>query len=61
MSQSTHHATRGVAHCAEPTNPLRQFPIPAGAVRVEDWRLGPTGADGMPNVWRGFSGSSWVR
>jgi hypothetical protein len=26
-------------------------------VRVEDWRLGPTGADGVPNVYRGFTGT----
>jgi hypothetical protein len=26
-------------------------------VRVEDWCLGPTGADGVPNVYRGFTGT----
>jgi hypothetical protein len=33
------------------------MPLPAGVVRVEDWCLGPTGADGVPNVYRGFTGT----
>jgi hypothetical protein len=37
------------------TNPLANIPTPAGAVRLEDWELGRTSADGMPNVDRGFT------
>jgi hypothetical protein len=32
-------------------------PLPAGADRIDDWELGRTGADGMPNVYRGFTGT----
>ncbi|MCW2660132.1 MAG: hypothetical protein JWP83_1284 [Mycobacterium sp.] len=37
-----------------------RVPLPAGAVRVDDWELGRTGADGMPNVYRGFAGTRRV-
>jgi len=35
----------------------RPCPLPAGVGRVEDWCLGPTGTDGVPNVYRGFTGT----
>lgn len=35
------------------------FPIPAGALRVYEWQLGPTGPDGGPNAYRRFEGGSW--
>ncbi|KEF99961.1 MULTISPECIES: hypothetical protein [Mycobacterium] len=39
--------------------PNNTFPVPAGALRVYEWQLGPTGPDGAPNVYRRFVGSSW--
>ncbi|MDM4141390.1 MULTISPECIES: hypothetical protein [Mycobacterium] len=39
--------------------PNNTFPIPAGALRVYEWQLGPTGPDGAPNVSRRFVGGSW--
>lgn len=39
------------------TNPLANIPTPAGAVRLKDWELGRTSADGTPNVYRGFTGT----
>jgi hypothetical protein len=42
------------------TNPLANIPTPAGAVRLEDWELGRTSADGMPNVDRGFTGTARI-
>jgi hypothetical protein len=53
MSQITHYGTNRDAHSAKPT----KIPLPAGAVRISDWDLGLTGADGMPSVYRGFSGT----
>jgi hypothetical protein len=42
------------------TNITAEFPLPAGAVRVEEWALGLAGPDGLPVRYRYFSGESWV-
>lgn len=35
------------------------FSHPAGALRVYEWQLGPTGPGGAPNVYRRFVSGAW--
>jgi hypothetical protein len=62
MSQSTHHATHGDAHSAEPTaNPYRQFPIPADVEDVSEWNdAAPTPYRILHGPLRGVEGHELV-
>jgi hypothetical protein len=58
--QQQTHPDSDVSLPEHSTATANRFPEPAGAVRIEGWELGDTGADGAPHVLRDFTGSSWT-